>query len=488
MSDEKAPKARRLPRIPLRIKAALVALFHIAGIVAALHAVMDQRTSSGAVAWGVSLVTFPYVAVPAYLVFGRSKFNGYVAVRAAEDMELNSDITALRAAAAPFVQGAVPDLPELRALSRMVDIPFTSGNQVDLLIDGEETFESILTGIASAEDFVLVQFYIVRSDSLGTALKDAMVERAQAGVPVYFLYDEVGSSGLGRRYVEDLQLAGVRASAFNTTRGSGNRFQLNFRNHRKIVVVDGEVAWVGGHNVGDEYLGRDPKFGRWRDTHVRVEGPAVLGAQASFLEDWNWAQEEILELQWPLHDEPRGSSSVLMVPSGPADRFDTAELMFLQAIVGAKERIWIASPYFVPDRGIISALELASMRGVDVRLLIPDNPDHMSVYLAGWSFMDDLPSFGVEVWRFQDGFLHQKAFLVDDAVAAVGTANLDNRSFRLNFEVTALVVDPEFNRQVSEMFDEDFRNSRLMGASEFGEKPFWFRAAARSARLFAPVL
>ncbi len=488
MSRKTDPSERPGRRIPLRIKAAVVALFHVAGILLAMNAVMAQRTSSGAIAWAVTLVTFPYAAVPAYLVFGRSEFRGYVSLRAAEDLSLVQDIDELEAAAAPFIEGAVPDRPGLRALSRMVDIPFTSGNRVDLLVDGDETFGSILDGIARARDFVLVQFYIVRADSLGTALQQAMIERAGAGVPVYFLYDEVGSTGLSRRYLDELRLAGVNVSTFGSTRGEGNRFQLNFRNHRKIVVVDGEVAWIGGHNVGDEYLGRSPKFGPWRDTHLRVEGPAVLGAQASFLEDWNWAQDELLDLRWPIPDESKGPVSVLMVPSGPADPYDTAELMVLQGIVGATERIWIASPYFVPPASIISALELAAMRGVDVRLLIPDNPDHMSVYLAGWSFMDDLPSAGVEVWRYQEGFLHQKAFLLDDYAAGVGTVNLDNRSFRLNFEITALVVDPEFNRQVAEMFEADFQRSRLMGASEFREKPFWFRAAARFARLFSPVL
>jgi cardiolipin synthase len=239
--------------------------------------------------------------------------------------------------------------------------------------------------------------------------------------------------------------------------------------------------------VGDEYLGRDPKFGNWRDTHVRIEGPAALAAQLSFAEDWYWATGQQLALDWAPLPAEDGDLPVLIVPTGPADELETANLMFVQAINSARERIWIASPYFVPDEVVISALQLAGLRGVDVRILIPDKKDHLGVYLAAFSYLDDAGSTGARFYRYQDGFLHQKAMLIDHSVAAIGTANFDNRSFRLNFEITAVIHDESFVAEVEEMFEADFARSRLMDAGELSLKPWWFRFAVRLARLTAPV-
>jgi cardiolipin synthase len=313
------------------------------------------------------------------------------------------------------------------------------------------------------------------------------MERARAGIRVYFLFDEVGSHDLPKAYLRELEAAGIEVSAFNTRKGPGNRFQLNFRNHRKVVVVDGKVAWVGGHNVGDEYLGLDPKFGHWRDTHVRIEGPSALGAQLSFAEDWYWATDRRVDVTWEPTASNRGDLPVLILPSGPADEYETANLMFVHAINLATERIWIASPYYVPDRPVITALQLAAMRGVDVRILIPDEPDHLAVYLAAFTYLDEAGQSGVRFYRYQDGFLHQKVMLVDHSLATVGTANFDNRSFRLNFEITAAVSDTDFAAQVQDMLEKDFDRSRLMSPGEYDAKPWWFRFAAKVARLTAPV-
>jgi cardiolipin synthase len=356
-----------------------------------------------------------------------------------------------------------------------------------LLVDGDSTFTSILDGIDAAENYILFQFFIVHDDDIGREIKRRLVERARAGVRVYFLYDEVGSHDLPKSYKKELREAGIEVSAFNTRKGPGNRFQINFRNHRKVVVVDGKIAWIGGHNVGDEYLGRDPKFGHWRDTHVRIEGPATLGAQLSFAEDWYWATEQQLELDWQPVASKDGNIPVLILPSGPADMLETANLMFVHAINTAKERIWIASPYFVPDRPVITALQLAGLRGVDVRILIPDKADHLLVYLAAYSYLDESAETGVKFYRYQDGFLHQKVMLIDNNFATVGTANFDNRSFRLNFEITAGIADLDFAGEIEHMFENDFANSRLMEAQEFDAKPWWFQFAVKLARLTAPV-
>jgi cardiolipin synthase len=333
-----------------------------------------------------------------------------------------------------------------------------------------------------------VQYYIVRDDRIGRELRDLLVAKARVGVTVRFLYDEIGSSDLPSSYRKKLAAAGARVEPFGSTRGWSNRFQLNFRNHRKIVVVDGVEAWVGGLNVGDEYLGRDPEIGPWRDTHLRIAGPAVLGLQLSFLEDWNWASGELLfrSLDWPV--ETRGDAAVLVLPTGPADRLETASLMYQQAIHSAQHRIWIASPYFVPDGAVLGALHLAALRGVDVRLLIPERPDSRIVAAAAESFLDPLVCSGIRVYRYQDGFLHSKHFLIDDRAAGVGTANLDNRSFRLNFEVTAIVRDPGFAEAVATMFESDLELSRLVEAGELPARSFWRRAFSRGAHLLSPIL
>jgi cardiolipin synthase len=468
--------------------ASLVALFHAMGLASSIHAVMSTRTSQGAIAWAVSLNTFPYLAVPAYWVFGRSKFQGYVVARRNTDVRNDAIEEKAIETVAPY---RVPEADSTEAVSAaegLANMPVLSGNSVELLIDGDATFKSILEGIDAAKEYILVQFYIVHDDGLGRALKDRLIAKAKEGLRVYFLYDEIGSHALPNEYKQELRDAGVDIREFNTRKGQRNRFQLNFRNHRKIVVTDGQVVWVGGHNVGDEYLGKDPKFGHWRDTHVRIEGPAVLKAQISFMEDWYWATETFPEMSWDAHPAPDGSNArVLIIPTGPADELETCNLMFVHAINSAQERIWIASPYFVPEHSVIVALQLAGLRGVDVRILIPDKPDHLSVYLAAYSYFDEAGQTGAKFYRYQDGFLHEKAMLIDDQVATIGTANFDNRSFRLNFEITAAIADEVFVQEVERMFETDFARSRLMEPGEYDRKPWYFRLGVRLARLTSPI-
>ncbi len=472
-----------------RVVVAIVIVFEILGIVSAVHSIMSSRTPQGSIAWAVSLVTMPFVAVPAYWVFGRDKFRGYVLARQNE-LELIGDI--IRQANDQLSIDFSVDERHAGAVigaEKMARVPLTGGNDVTLLIDGEATFASILEGIAAAQEYVLVQFYIVRDDGLGRELKSSLIAKAAAGVRVLFLYDEVGSLGLAKSYSAELRSAGVEIFPFHSRKGSGNRFQLNFRNHRKSVIVDGKVAWIGGHNVGDEYLGKNPEFGKWRDTHVRIAGPAVIGAQLAFVEDWRWATDELPgDLSWVPHAAIDGDAKVLVIASGPADEMETASLMYTQAIHSATRRIWIASPYFVPDDAIVQALQLAGLRGVDVRILIPEKSDSWLVTMSAYSYFDEVSAAGVRFYRYDDGFLHEKVMLIDDNIATIGTANFDNRSFRLNFEITAVVVDGEFAKNVEQMFENDFLSSRIMDRDEYDNKPFWFKLAVRTARLTAPVL
>ena len=252
-------------------------------------------------------------------------------------------------------------------------------------------------------------FTFLRADGLGSQLKDRLAAKARQGVRVYVLYDEVGSNDLPDTYLSAMTAAGIQAHKFNTTKGRANRFQINFRNHRKIVVVDGQEAWVGGHNVGDEYLGKDPTSGPWRDTHMRVCGPVVQAIQLTFAEDWHWASGAMLDLEWQPEPCASGRSvAALALPSGPADILETCTLFFIKAIQSAERRLWIASPYFVPDEQFITALQLAVLKGVDVRLMIPRKTDNMLVSLTHWAYITPLQQLGVKVYWYDKGFMHQK--------------------------------------------------------------------------------
>ena len=464
--------------------AAIFLIFTTLGLLSAMEAVMTTRTTQGAIAWAVSLVAFPYLAVPAYWILGRSRFRGYVTARRTGIRHRGGEIVRrARDGVAPWVQAHGGRESAARVGEALAGMPTLLGNEVALLVDGEETFEDILRGVETAKEYVLFQFFIVRDDELGRRCRDTLIHRARAGVRVFFLYDALGSAGLPSAYLESLRSAGVKVSAFRTRKGFSNFFQVNFRNHRKVVVVDGRAAWIGGHNVSDKYLGKDPKVGHWRDTHVRIEGPAALGAQLSFFEDWRWAAGEEIELDWAARPAREPGAPVLIVPSGPADELETATLMFLHAIQSARDRLWIASPYFVPDESVLAALQLACLRGVDVRVLIPNTPDHLLAYLAAFSYFEDVDQLGGRFFRYDDGFLHEKVVLIDRQFVMIGTANFDNRSFRLNFEITAAVGGEDFVAAAEKMLTADFACSHAMRPGVLAAKPFWFRLAVRLARL-----
>ncbi|MDP4626372.1 MAG: cardiolipin synthase [Akkermansiaceae bacterium] len=461
-------------------------LFYAVGFFHILHALMRTRTSQGTIAWVVSLLTMPFIAIPLYWLLGRNKFMGYVRARRGNDKEMAK----LAEEMSSRVKGYAVDLPEEnvfeRAAQELGGLPFTSGNQLELLVDGDETFERIFEAIEGAQEYICVNFYIVKSDKVGMRFQRALIARAKAGVKVYFLYDEVGSYKLSATYLGELKDSGVECESFGANRMWWSRFQLNFRNHRKIVVVDGKEALLGGLNVGDEYLGRSVKFGNWRDTHMAMRGPSVQAVQLVFMEDWFWACDRVPELNWEIEIQEEDQVAAI-IPTGPADPVESWKLLVAEAANSARKKLWIASPYFVPDDGVLTALQLAALRGVDVRIMLPDKPDHILVWLSAFSYYEDSIPYGVKLFRYQEGFLHQKVMLIDGRMAAVGTANLDNRSFRLNFEVTAFVSGAKFVSEVEGMLETDFGNCREVAVEEFTEKSFLFRVACRAARLMAPV-
>lgn len=463
-----------------------VVFLHLLGIAHVIHAVMHVRTSQGTIAWVMSLIMFPYVAIPLYWLLGRSRFEGYVRARR------NVDNMMTRLAHRMHEQLRIQEVEIgrddafARAANILSGLPFTRGNSLELLIDGEQTFQAIFAAIREAKHYVCVNFYIVKNDKVGEKFKELLIEKAREGIEVWFLFDEIGSHKLPRKYLRELKQAGVRCESFGTNRMWFSRLQLNFRNHRKVVVIDGEIGFIGGINVGDEYLGRDQKFGNWRDTHLKLRGPTVEALQLVFLEDWHWATNEMLELIWEKEVEKENQIAAI-IPTGPADDLDSWQLLVAEAANTSRERLWIASPYFVPDEGVMTALQAAAIRGADVRIMIPERADHLLVWLSAFTFYEQSIPFGVKIYRYQAGFLHQKVMLIDQRLAAVGSANLDNRSFRLNFEIMGFCSDSKFIREVTEMLEVDFGNCHEAKVEEFTRRPFYFRVGARLARLVSPL-
>lgn len=462
---------------------ALVLLEAVA-IFFAYRAVSTARTPQGSLAWVVFLVAAPYLGVPMFLFLGHSRFRGYILARR-DSEEVVANIRDFAAQHPPSLDIAASGLGAFETLAQM---PIVSGNDAELLIDGKQTFDAIFAAMEAAQTTILVQFYIIKDDELGRAFRDVLIAQAKRGVKVRLLYDAVGCAKLSKAYLASLAQGGVRIVNVHELRGPKNRFQLNFRNHRKIVVIDGDVGFIGGLNVGDEYMGRDPKFGNWRDTHTRIVGPVVSQLQLVFVEDWHWATAEnlISELNW---DAKRAEANrdALIVATGPGDPMETGNLYFCAAINAARERIWIASPYFVPDSDILSSLKLAAMRGVDVRILVPDQIDHTIVWTAAFSYFDEMLAVGAQIWRYDDGFMHQKVLLVDRRITSVGTMNLDNRSSRLNFEATAVFFDERSADHVAAMFETDFARSHRM-TRMLADAPRKIKYGAPVARLFAPLL
>lgn len=450
----------------------------------AYRAAATARTSQGAMGWVIFLLSAPYLAIPAYLFLGQHRYSGYLNSRRSTQRVIEG-IKAFAAQNAPAAGSTQIDLASFEAIA---DLPAVRGNSAKLLIDGPAAFDEIFATIDAAERYVLVQFYIVRDDNLGRFLKERLIAAVERGVTVRFMTDRVGSVQLPDSYTQDLRDAGVEVVDKRSARGPKFRFQINFRNHRKTVVVDGRVGFIGGLNVGDEYMGYDPHYGHWRDTHLRLTGPMVSQLQLIFSEDWHWVTSEVLldNLNWVAPHADQDMTG-LIVATGPGDRTESGSLMFFSAITAARTRIWIASPYFVPDIDILTALKHAALRGVDVRLMVPDVIDHYLPWLAAFSYFDELMELGITVFRYNSGFMHQKVFVIDDDLAAVGTANLDNRSFRLNFEAMALVFDARAAKEVAEMLEKDFARSYRLDKT-LAQQPARIRYGALVARLFSPIL
>jgi len=455
---------------------------HLFGLASAVHALHQVRTSQGTVGWIVGLIALPMIALPLYWLGGRTRFYSYredyqQTLEAMESLHPTEHLPETSPAGNHPIDALVPSIAAPGYLA---------GNDIKILKNAVETFPAILKAIAEAKHYVLVEYYILADDEVGNRLLDALVEAVTDGVQVIVLVDGIGSYSLGDSFIQRAEDAGIEFHRFAPHKGLFARFELNFRNHRKIVVVDGEVAFTGGLNMGDEYVDGGENHKNWRDTHLALRGPCVLSLQTIFAKDYHWAtRSNPPKLRWPAPSDP-GRLDSCIVPTGPGDPHESGAALILTLLTAARERVWISTPFFVPELGIEDALVAAILRGVDVRVLIPDRSASRIADLARETSIDRLNQAGARFFVYQEGFVHQKVVLVDDLHAAIGSLNFDNRSVYLNFEVTALVRDGSFNSEVASMLEDDFKHSKLIKL-EIG-KSIWRQFLVRIARLFSPVL
>lgn len=363
-------------------------------------------------------------------------------------------------------------------------------NDVQIFTDGKEKFEALIRDIESATTHIHILYYIIRSDGLGNRIADALVKKALEGIEVRVLYDASGSRRLSRKFIHRIKEAGGEVVAFFPTRIPLITFHLNFRNHRKIVVIDGEIGYLGGFNIGDEYIGKHPKFGYWRDTHLKIRGQSVNNLQARFILDWNQATKQNIPLLHYTCKNPsaEGEVGIQIVASGPDSRWEHIKNGFIEIIQSAKQYVYIQTPYFIPDDSMLDAIKIAASSGVDVRVMVPGIADHPFVYWASQSYFGELLAAGVRFYRYQNGFLHAKVMVADNRISTVGTANMDVRSFRLNFEVNAFLYSPDIAQQLTHIFNQDLEQSIEFTMDSYKNRPIVVRIKESIARLLSPIL
>lgn len=366
-------------------------------------------------------------------------------------------------------------------------------NRVTLLNNGEEKFPSVIEALESARQFIHIEYYIYEDDEIGNRIKDLLIRKAQEGVTVRFIYDDFGSRGLKSRFLDELKEGGVEAFPFYQILWPFFASRLNYRNHRKIIVVDGKVGFLGGINVSDRYINRKNKEGFWRDIHVRIEGPAVWSLQIPFLADWNFCSGQRVapsQKLFPVFQEnvAGGHDLVQIVAGGPDYPRSGIMLSYFAAITGASDKIYLTSPYFIPNVSIFDALRKAALSGKDVRLLVPGVSDSAFVNAASRSYYQDLLDCGVKIYLYKKGFIHAKSLVVDDDLSIVGTANMDFRSFDLNFEINAVIYGQQFCGQLTQSFLQDLEDSTLITEKTWKRRNKWQMLLDKVARLFSPLL
>jgi cardiolipin synthase len=475
-----------------QVLTAVIAAVDIALLIFVIPWILSlKREATSAIAWCLLVILVPLFGVLLFVLFGYQSVNRPLR-RKREHRERYR-----RAADVPPPVEAPPAVAEPEAdyeglgrlATRLDASPPAAGNAVQFFHEGRSAFESVLDAVRAAEHHVHLEFFIFRDDNLGRRLLDLLAQKAKQGVEVRLLTDGIGARRFRPGQAQNLVDAGGKLASFLPVSLLRRRIQVNLRNHRKIVVVDGRVAFTGGLNVGDEYVSDSPRFGFWRDTFLQLEGPAVVPLHRVFVEDWDFATGELLKggRYFP-PTRHAGDAVVQVIASGPDQEHWSIREVFFASMLRARKRLWVTTPYYVPDQAIRNAMGLAALSGVDVRLLIPKFPDHWITYFAGRYYLPELLAAGVKVYQYSRGFVHAKVLLVDGRWASVGTANIDNRSLLLNFEVSCLFHSAKEIARLEAQFQEDVADSVRLEPKVYAARPLAGRLLENVCRLFAPVL
>lgn len=457
---------------------------------------LERRDATSTWAWLMVLFFIPFFGFFIYLMFGRRLrekhlFRWEGRNKIGIDQLIEHQMTAIEDDTLQFRHDEMKKYKDMIYLHlRNNDAVLTQDNAVEVFDDGKAKFEALIEDLEKATDHIHIQYYIFRLDNLGKRIREVLTRKAKEGVTVRLLFDDMGSRRVYKRHFRELIHYGGKVEAFFPSILPLINTRLNYRNHRKIVVIDGCIAYIGGFNVGDEYLGEVKKFGYWRDTHLRIEGSSVHPIQTRFLLDWNQAAEEEVEYadkyfpKIPL----KGNVSMQIVSSGPDSEWEQIKDGYLKMIFRAKKYIYIQTPYFIPDISFLDALRIACLSGVDVRIMIPNKPDHIFVYWATYSNVGHLLKAGARIYIYDNGFLHAKQIVIDDEVATVGTANIDVRSFKLNFEVNAFIYDHDKSHELAELFEQDLLLSTELTIDMYNARSLPIRLKESMANLISPIL
>ncbi|WP_236015733.1 cardiolipin synthase [Planococcus soli] len=457
----------------------------------------ERKTASSAWAWILILFFVPIAGFILYLLFGRSlrqkrlnwpvayenkDFQGNMA-RQLEDMKTGSF--------QPISKIANGWLDLIQMNVARTDAPLSTATDIKIFNDGTRKFDALFEDIRNAKDHVHLQYFILNNDGLGRRLVSLLTEKVQQGVKVNVLYDDLGSSSLPKRFFDEFEASGGKTAAFLPAMFSRINPRLNHRNHRKLVVVDGSIGYIGGFNVGDEYVGEKKEFGYWRDTHLRITGEAVHSLQNRFFIDWNQAAKKdpmgYAESYFPRVDHKEGIA-MQIVASGPLEIYEDIKNGYLKMIHHACDSIYLQTPYFIPDKSIMDALRTASLGGVDVQIMIPHLADHIFVHSATLSYVRELLEDGVKVYSYKNGFLHAKTLVVDRKAYSVGSANMDIRSFALNFELNAFVYNAQSASEMADLFYQDKKLSVQLTKETFEEQSWIEKVKQDVAKMVSPIL
>ncbi|UFT99022.1 cardiolipin synthase [Radiobacillus kanasensis] len=456
---------------------------------------LERKDASATWAWLMVLLFIPVLGFILYLIFGRKLSNRRIFTwdtksRLGVKKAVQSQLRALEEDRLILKDERLREYKDLFYLHlRNDDAILTQDNQVEIFTDGEKKFHALLEDIEKAKDHIHLLYYIIRHDHLGQRIAEALSRKAKEGIEVRVLYDDMGSRELSRRFIKKIRQAGAEVEAFFPPLIPRINFKINYRNHRKLAIIDGKIGYIGGFNIGDEYLGYNKRFGYWRDTHLKIVGDAVRNMQTRFILDWNQASRHDIEYKERYYEaEAAGDVGVQVVSSGPDSDWQQIKNGYIKMIMSAKEYVYIQTPYFIPDDSLADALKIAALSGVDVKIMIPNKPDHPFVYWATYSNIGEQLNAGAHVYIYEKGFLHSKTIIVDGKIASVGTANIDVRSFRLNFEVNAFLYNSDIAKKLVEKFEEDIEDSTPLTHNQYLNRSAWIKVKESVSRLISPIL